>query len=423
MNHPGDFVVTWGGLGDQPFQDDLDQSGIFYQRFDFDPTAGTVTPTGGELRANVRTEGSQRFASVDADGEGNFVTVWTGDTGTGTTDVFRFMSTDRLPVVDEVGPIVTDVLLADRTAVHDGDTVTSPPGGVTEMIVIFGEDLSDADPALLDSVTNPNNWVLQRNGSQIIGAIASVDFGRNPVTRKFEAVLHLDGNGLNPPNAPTPVPLPLGDYTLIARDPITDGINRLDGDYDAVPGTDFSIDFTLVGDTQDVPVVVPGAVDNRTFAESAQAVAVDADGDHVVTWTARDTTLDRDRVYIRLFDADGTAPSEPGVIGFQQVTPVGDFPEFIGDHQRFGTVAADKDGDFIVTWTNYRDGDADLYARRYNAFGEALGDPFLVNTFGVEGSALETNQKWSHVAVDVDGDFVITWASRDQELGGQPGAG
>jgi len=427
MNHLGNLVVTWGGLGNQPFQEDLDQSGVFYQRYLIDPATG-VTPSGGEIRANAKIEGAQRWASVDSDGEGNFATVWTGDDGLGSTNVYRFLSTDRLPVTDVIGPIVTDVLLADRTRVFDGDVLTPTPPGLSQMIVLFGEQLSILDGTTgLDSVLNPANWILRRNGSDVIGGIQSVNFTLNPSTRKYEAVLNLDGNGINPGTTP----LPPGQYTLIARDKITDGINRLDGDFDGVPGSSatgpspegYAIDFVILagGDDDGTDSPVTGGQGGRTDLQTRGAVAADADGDHVVAWTAFDSTLGRDRVYARLFDADGAA-ADTQPLAFQ-VTPLADFPQFIGDDQRYATVASDGDGDLIVTWTNYRDGDADIYARRYRADGTPLSDPFLVNTYGVVGSSTESPQKWSSVAMDPHGNFVITWSSLGQEDDGQMGLG
>ena len=78
-------------------------------------------------------------------------------------------------------------------------------------------------------------------------------------------------------------------------------------------------------------------------------------------------------------------------------------------------VAIDSDGDYIVTWTG-RDGNGNgfgIYARRYNKDGVAQDtNEFLVNTTALE------NQTFSSVAMDADGDFVITWtSSQDDGLG------
>ncbi|MEI7900388.1 MAG: hypothetical protein WCK89_09045, partial [bacterium] len=91
---------------------------------------------------------------------------------------------------DADGPIVTGVLLADRTRVLDGDVIEPPPLGINQLTVIFGEQLSRVDDTDgLGNVLNPLNWSLYRNGSEIVGGIAAVDFPavRNGATRKNRA--------------------------------------------------------------------------------------------------------------------------------------------------------------------------------------------------------------------------------------------
>ena len=68
------------------------------------------------------------------------------------------------------------------------------------------------------------------------------------------------------------------------------------------------------------------------------------------------------------------------------------------------SVAMDADGDFVVTWSsNGQDGSGwGVYAQRYNAAGQALGNEFRVNTI------TSNSQQFSTVAMDADGDFVVT---------------
>ena len=77
----------------------------------------------------------------------------------------------------------------------------------------------------------------------------------------------------------------------------------------------------------------------------------------------------------------------------------------------FASVARDADGDFVVTWEQ-NDGTAaspdwNVWARRYDAVGRPFDDAFLVN------SVTEGEQRYAAVAMDVDGDFVVTWQSND----------
>ena len=465
MDTLGNFVITWSGKGTQPSQSDTSGYGVFYQRYN-----GGGTRMGGETRVNRQTDGNQWISSIGMDARGNFVVGWTGvGTLPGTTAVYKYDSASNFQRPDIVGPIITDVLaLGER--LPDGDTVVVDPDlGLASLTVVFDEALSTVGGATgLHSVLNPNNWAIARNNSVIVGGIKSVTFGLNPLTNKYEATVTFDGNGINFGTAP----LKDGAYVLTVRDLITDGSallnpatgavistgNALDGDYDGIPGASpttlglggYEHRFTIESDTtgpgpdpgkdpNDPDSDRPVTGDDDTFpdtgarlaGENRGAVASDADGHHVVVLTAIDNG--KDRVYFRRFNPDGSPSDNLGPIPVLQGAT--NAAQFAKDDQRYATVAADADGDFIVTWTNIRTVtdaqgnpvidpvtgmpkvDADIYARRFNAKGTALGNPFIVNSYTAD------NQIWSSVAMDADGDFVITWSSYAQETGGQPGSG
>jgi hypothetical protein len=94
--------------------------------------------------------------------------------------------------------------------------------------------------------------------------------------------------------------------------------------------------------------------------------------------------------------------------------PVNDAPEFrvnvqtAGDQGTYGhrTLAADAQGNFVVAWAGSPAGSSatTVYARRYDAAGNALGGEFQVNTqAGVRG--------WPSVAMNASGNFLVTWES------------
>jgi hypothetical protein len=118
------------------------------------------------------------------------------------------------------------------------------------------------------------------------------------------------------------------------------------------------------------------------------SVAMDAAGDFVVAWVDAN-----DNIYARLYNAAGTAVT--GAFQVNQGTTQNGTPQ----------VAMDAQGDFVVVW----DGDNGVSARRFNATGVAQGDQFVVNKFTYPTNAgLITN---SQVAMDPQGDFVVTWQS------------
>jgi hypothetical protein len=143
-------------------------------------------------------------------------------------------------------------------------------------------------------------------------------------------------------------------------------------------------------------------VNSYTFGvQTYPAVALDADGDFVVTWTSSfDQDGDDMGVFARRFSSSGLAQgSELAVNAFTIET------------QHRSVVARAADGDFVIAWTSYgQDGSGDgVFARRFNSSGVAQGGEFQVN--------LHTASFQGDPAIDVHptGSFVITWESSGQD--------
>ncbi|KAA5539094.1 DUF4347 domain-containing protein [Roseiconus nitratireducens] len=69
-----------------------------------------------------------------------------------------------------------------------------------------------------------------------------------------------------------------------------------------------------------------------------------------------------------------------------------------------GNVAMDDAGNYVVVWQG-ENSRYDVYARVYNADGTARTGEILVN------SVQAIDQDWPHVAMDSDGNFVVSWSS------------
>jgi hypothetical protein len=84
---------------------------------------------------------------------------------------------------------------------------------------------------------------------------------------------------------------------------------------------------------------------------------------------------------------------------------------YTGGGDVFPQVGVDADGDFVIAWSRGSgDGMASgIFARRFNALGGPLGEDFQVNQY------TPSNQNIPDVAVDGDGDFVVTWESQFQD--------
>lgn len=82
-----------------------------------------------------------------------------------------------------------------------------------------------------------------------------------------------------------------------------------------------------------------------------------------------------------------------------------------GCPQRAPDAAIGKDGNFVVAWCDFRDGDADIWIQRFDSSGHALGENRRVNTdvtLGWQGDPA--------VAMDSAGNFIISWEDR-REIG------
>ena len=135
---------------------------------------------------------------------------------------------------------------------------------------------------------------------------------------------------------------------------------------------------------------------NTTTAKEQEfsSVAMDAPGNFVVTWSSKDQDGTTGGFTRSAYDAAGAAQGAE----FQVNT-------YTTNEQMHPSVAMDADGDFVITWTS-KDQDGNgwgIYARQYTAAGVAKGGETLVNT------TTSGDQEYSSVAMDAKGGFVVVW--------------
>jgi hypothetical protein len=130
------------------------------------------------------------------------------------------------------------------------------------------------------------------------------------------------------------------------------------------------------------------------------AIAVDAAGHFVISWSSRGQDGDAMGIFAQRFDVDGTK--------------VG--PEFHVNTTRVGSqhdaaISMDIAGDFIISWSSrHPEGsDWDIYGQRFDAQGTPLGHEFQVNTHTGNSQQLQVS------AVNQAGHMAIAWCSRDQD--------
>ena len=137
-------------------------------------------------------------------------------------------------------------------------------------------------------------------------------------------------------------------------------------------------------------------VNTYTTASQYRArVARAPDGRFVVSWMSLDGSSDG--IAARRFDASGNPLGSDFVVN-----------TYTTGGQRFGDVAVEANGNFVVVWENYlgnRDGSGSaLFGQRYDASGNLLGSEFLVNTYTTG------NQRIPSVSMSAAGGFVASWS-------------
>lgn len=136
-------------------------------------------------------------------------------------------------------------------------------------------------------------------------------------------------------------------------------------------------------------------------------VGMDSAGNFIVVWESYDNTNGNDDIYARRFDSSGTALGAEFRVNSE-----------IANDQMYPVVAMNAAGDFIAAWQSTAqdsDGSTGIYAQRYTAAGTALGGEFRVNT------TIANDQTAVTAAMDTSGDAVVAWQSAAQDSDGSSG--
>jgi hypothetical protein len=149
------------------------------------------------------------------------------------------------------------------------------------------------------------------------------------------------------------------------------------------------------------PVGIEFVVNTYTTGDQDDpAIAVDASGDFVVVWTSGGQDGDAKGVFGQRYNALGARAGGE----FQVNTHT------TADQQN-PAVAIDGSGDFVVAWESAgQDGSGvGVFGRRYDSAGSPQGSELQINAYTTSDQAAPA------VAAQKLGDFIVTWESAGQD--------
>jgi hypothetical protein len=350
MDADGDFVVAWQSYGQDP------NNGVYAQRYN---AAGTAQ--GAEFLVPTGTAGNQTHPAVAMDASGDFVIAWESPDG---SEAGVFARRFNAAGVAQGGEF--------RVNTYTTNTQWHPA-----VAMDANGDFIIAWESVGQDLVNTNGVYAQRyNGT---GVAQGGEFRVNTQTA---------GNQWYPAAATDAA----GNFVIAWESTLQDP--------DSSSGV-YAQRYNAAGVAQGTEFRV------NTYSQSVQgtpAVAMDTDGDFVISWTSNGQDSSVDGIYAQRFNAAGV--SQGGEFRVNTTTT---------NQQRQSSVAMDADGDFVVTWHSYyQDPNAGLtgiYGQRFSAAGAPLDAEFRVNT------TTANHQRYPAVAMDATGDFTVAWASYGQDTG------
>ena len=349
MDAEGDFVITWHS--DQ----DNNTFGVYAQRYN----AGG-SKSGVEFRVNATSSGTQSNPSVAMDADGNFVITWDSNQGGNPGNIYaQRYNADGIATSGEF-PVNSFALGS-----QSNPSIAMDAGG--DFVIAWNSFGQDGD-----------DFGIYAQRYNADGSAAGDEFRVNTDTT-------------GPQQAPSIAMNAGGDFVITWESALLTKVNG--GDFDI-----YARRYNASGN----PVGVKFQVNTATAGtQSAPSVALDAEGDFVITWHSDVLDNGDFDIYARRYNADGS-DAGAGVEDLVNTVTTGD--------QASPSIAMDADGDFVITWHSdvLNNGDFDIYAQRYHANGSTALDEFRVNTF------FTSNQASPGIAMDADDDFIIAWHSDGQ---------
>lgn len=358
----------------------------------------SILKLNSEFRINNRSTGSQYGAAITTDADGNFRVVWEEALNERNRIYTRRFQKDGRPLSDDL--LVQDLAFSPAIAMdRDGNVAIAHtlPNERTNSRDIYVSRLTSTD-------RNQNGFfAVEREDFQGSAAIAISDDGSYMVTWTS---LNQDGDGagiyarqFNADGSPAGAEVRVNATTrgnqfepAIATNGkgnfvITWSSFGQDGSGYGIYAQLFNVNGRPVGG--ELPVNLTTEND-----QLSAKVVMGADGSFVVAWGCRNKGL-----VARRFDAVGQPLSDE--IQISQTSTGSHFAP---------SIALDSQGNFVVAWASTQErNDADIYMRRFSATGSPLSDELRVNSHTPGRQVAPT------VAMQGDGNFIVTWQSQGQD--------
>jgi hypothetical protein len=354
---PGDFVVAW-----------QEGTAVLFQRFD--PAGQSL---GGPIRndAPVEVQTTKLKPSVSADDAGDFVVVWESHENP-THWPFPTQSDIRGQLFDSAGTADGGVFDVIPRPARQSEPGNAARAAAERSMTAWWAD-GGAPGVEISPEPGPTNPQVSRNGPGDFVTVAQ-DYGI--VVQRFDAAGVPQGPRLNL-GTPTDTSYPLMPSVTIDEQ---GGFVAAWENGTGTGGSEIQAErFDGAGAAMGSAFVVDPSFGYRRRPQ----VASDAQGAFVVV-------LDGGRSGSRgrIFDSTGAPLGDTFTINAGR-------PPFVG---------SDKDGSFVVVWSGTGDGDGSgIFAQRYDSAGALQGGAFQVNT------RTAGNQANPRVALDDHGDFVVAW--------------
>lgn len=330
-----DFIIVWDDWRN-------DWGDIYAQRYD-----SLSNPLGSNFRINDDNPGSNQYCpSIACDSLSNFVVVWM-DGRQGNWDIYAQRYNNQGVTIGNNFIVNVD----GGSAFHGNPNVTRTRDG--QIIVVWQDERNgnsdiygqrfDTDGNRIGMNFKVNNDI--GSSAQILPDVA-VDSSGNFVVTWADSRL--------------------GNYDIF--------VQRYDNT-GALLGQNFKANDDLTIQDQSEP----------TIAMSEQ-------GNFWIAWS--DNRQLNPDIYLQKFDNNGT----PNGINIK----VND--DFASSHQRCSWIAQDGIGNYITTWEDERSENCDIYGIRFDSLGNFLGNNFRIND-----DLTNSDQYYASVASNFNGDFIVTW--------------